>query len=104
MPVRLARNNRILKVMVDTRLLLNIFGMRRGGHSTAELEAIHRYHRDALDAVVGRGGLDGRPHFSGNTFARARKNRLKSTRNGSARSRFNRAMNLNVESGLPDLT
>jgi len=51
--VRLAANARMLKVVNDTRLLMRIFfGMRRNGHSLAELEQIHRYHCDVLSAVA----------------------------------------------------
>jgi DNA-binding GntR family transcriptional regulator len=51
--VRLAANARMLKVVNETRLLMRIFfGMRRNGHSLAELEQIHRYHCDVLSAVA----------------------------------------------------
>ena len=54
--VRAAGNRRIMKVVGDTRVLINIFGMRRRGHDGAQLGDIHRYHREILDAVVGKDG------------------------------------------------
>ncbi len=50
--VRAAANRRILKVFADTRLLLNIFGLRRKGHSVALLSDVYRFHSEVLDAVV----------------------------------------------------
>lgn len=50
--VRAAANRRILKVFADTRLLLNIFAMRRKGHTVAVLENVYRYHREVLNSVV----------------------------------------------------
>jgi DNA-binding GntR family transcriptional regulator len=50
--VRAAANRRILKVFADTRLLLNIFAMRRKGHTVTLLADVHRYHSQVLDAVM----------------------------------------------------
>ena len=50
--VRAAANRRILKVFADTRVLLDIFTMRRQGHDVAQLADIHRYHSEVLAAVV----------------------------------------------------
>ena len=50
--VRAAANRRILKVIADTRVLLNVFAMRRKGHSAELLADIHRYHSEVLRAVV----------------------------------------------------
>lgn len=50
--VRAAANSRILKTFADTRVLLNIFALRRGGHAAAQLTDIHRYHSEILAAVV----------------------------------------------------
>lgn len=50
--LRLADNRRILKVVQDTRLLIQIFSIRRGGHDAGLLLQIHRFHREILDAVV----------------------------------------------------
>jgi DNA-binding GntR family transcriptional regulator len=50
--VRAAANRRILKVFADTRLLLNIFAMRRKGHTVALLSDVFRYHSQVLEAVV----------------------------------------------------
>ena len=50
--VRVAANSRILKVVADTRVLLNIFAIRRKGHDAAQLTEIHRYHSQILAAIV----------------------------------------------------
>jgi DNA-binding GntR family transcriptional regulator len=50
--VRSAANRRILKVVADTRVLINIFAMRRTGHSAAQLVEIHGYHSEVVGAVV----------------------------------------------------
>jgi DNA-binding GntR family transcriptional regulator len=41
-----------LKVVTDTRVLLNIFGIRRTGHDAAQLTRIHRYHSEILAAIL----------------------------------------------------
>jgi DNA-binding GntR family transcriptional regulator len=50
--VRAAANARILKAVADTRVLLNIFGIRRKGHDAEQLTQIHRYHNEILAAVM----------------------------------------------------
>jgi DNA-binding GntR family transcriptional regulator len=50
--VRAAANSRILKAVVDTRVLLNIFGIRRKGHDVAQLTQIHSYHNEILLAIT----------------------------------------------------
>jgi DNA-binding GntR family transcriptional regulator len=50
--VRAAANSRILKAVADTRVLLNVFGIRRKGHDLAELTQIHRYHSDIATAIA----------------------------------------------------
>jgi DNA-binding GntR family transcriptional regulator len=50
--VRAAANRRILKVFADTRLLLNIFAMRRKGHTVAVLNDVYRYHHQVLESVI----------------------------------------------------
>ena len=50
--VRAAANRRILKVIADTRVLLNIFAMRWKGHNASLLADIHRFHSEVLHAVV----------------------------------------------------
>ena len=52
--VRAAANSRILKAVADTRVLLNIFGIRRMGHDAAQLTQIHRYHSEILAAIARR--------------------------------------------------
>jgi DNA-binding GntR family transcriptional regulator len=52
--VRAAANRRIMKVFADTRLLLNIFAMRRKGHTAALLSDVFRYHNDVLEAVLSK--------------------------------------------------
>ncbi|MDQ2946277.1 MAG: GntR family transcriptional regulator [Acidobacteriota bacterium] len=49
--VRSAANRRMLKVVVDARVLLNIFAMRRTGHDARLLTEVHRYHSEVLNAV-----------------------------------------------------
>jgi DNA-binding GntR family transcriptional regulator len=51
--MHLAANARMLKVVNETRLLIRIFAMRHRGHKKAELERIHRQHRELVSAVVG---------------------------------------------------
>ena len=50
--LRAAANRRLLKAVADTRVLLNIFAMRRKGHSAAQLSEVHRYHSEIFRAVV----------------------------------------------------
>ena len=50
--VRAAANARILKVVADTRVLLNIFAIRRKGHDAGQLTQIHRYHSRILAAIL----------------------------------------------------
>jgi len=57
--VRVAANARILKVVADTRVLLNIFAIRRKGHDAAQLTEIHRYHSQILAAIVRSDPRDG---------------------------------------------
>ena len=52
MLVRAAANRRILKTFADTRVLLNIFALRRRGHDAAQLTEIHRHHTEILSAVI----------------------------------------------------
>jgi DNA-binding GntR family transcriptional regulator len=39
-------------VFADTRVLLNIFAIRRKGHDVVQLTEIHRYHSEILAAVL----------------------------------------------------
>ena len=59
MLVRVAANSRILKTVADTRVLLNIFAIRRKGHDAAQLTQIHRYHSRILAAIVRRDPQEG---------------------------------------------
>ena len=72
--VRAAANSRILKVVADTRVLLNIFAIRRKGHEPAQLTQIHRYHSEILAAIVRGDPQQGPGDYSANTFALAGKN------------------------------
>jgi DNA-binding GntR family transcriptional regulator len=47
-----AANSRILKTVADTRVLLNIFAIRRKGHDAEQLTQIHRYHSQVLAAIA----------------------------------------------------
>jgi DNA-binding GntR family transcriptional regulator len=48
----MANNSRLQKVINDTRLLISIFAIHRGGHDRDALKHIHRYHQRILDAVA----------------------------------------------------
>ncbi len=50
--IRLSANPRILKVVNETRLLIRIFAIHRGGHRVTELERIHRQHCEMIAAVT----------------------------------------------------
>lgn len=49
-----AANQRMLKVVSETRLLIRIFSIRRDGHSAIQLRAIHDQHEAILSAVQGK--------------------------------------------------
>jgi DNA-binding GntR family transcriptional regulator len=55
--IHAAGNRRILKIVNDTRLLIRIFSIRRGGHTAEQLTEIHRKHTRILDALL-RGAGD----------------------------------------------
>ena len=59
MLVRVAANSRILKAVADTRVLLNVFAIRRKRHDAAQLTQIHRYHSQILAAIVRRDPQEG---------------------------------------------
>ncbi|WP_255551044.1 GntR family transcriptional regulator [Granulicella sp. dw_53] len=48
----MAQNSRVQKIINDTRLLISIFAIHRGGHDRAALQSIYEYHQRILDAVV----------------------------------------------------
>ena len=52
--VRASANSRILKAVADTRVLLNIFGIRRQGHDVALLTQIHGFHHAILAAIASK--------------------------------------------------
>lgn len=52
MQLGLTGNSRILKIVNETRLLIRIFAMQRGGHDASELESIQQDHQRVLDAVA----------------------------------------------------
>jgi len=74
--VRAAANSRILKVVADTRVLLNIFAMRRQGHDSDQLTQIHRYHSEILAAIV-RGDPQQAMRLLGEHIRVSREERLK---------------------------
>lgn len=47
----MTNNSRIQKMIHDARLLIRIFAIRRRGHNAAQLESIHDFHQQILDAV-----------------------------------------------------
>ncbi len=54
--LHMAANRRMLKLVAETRLLIQIFSIRRDGHSAEQLRAINRQHAAILESVVaGRG-------------------------------------------------
>jgi DNA-binding GntR family transcriptional regulator len=48
----MTHNRRLQKVINDTRLLINVFAIRRRGHDQPTLKEIQRYHQSILDALV----------------------------------------------------
>lgn len=48
----ITRNSRLQKIINDTRLLISIFAIHRGGHDTATLKSIREHHQQILDAVA----------------------------------------------------
>jgi DNA-binding GntR family transcriptional regulator len=48
----MTRNSRLQKIVNDTRLLISIFAIRRGGHDIELLQRIHAYHQRILDALT----------------------------------------------------
>jgi DNA-binding GntR family transcriptional regulator len=76
MLVRSAANSRILKVVADTRVLLNIFAIRRKGHDAGQLTQIHRYHRQIL-AAIERGDPEQGTRLLGEHIRLSKEERLK---------------------------
>lgn len=54
MLMRLAVNDRMLKVVNETRLLIRIFAIQRAGYDAASLERIHQQHDTIVQAVRGQ--------------------------------------------------
>ena len=50
--MRMAANDRILKVVNETRLMIRIFAMRRQGHGVPLLEDIYRQHTEVARAIA----------------------------------------------------
>lgn len=50
--LRMAANARIMKTVNETRLLMRIFAIRRGGHNAALLNKIHRQHHEIYLAIA----------------------------------------------------
>jgi DNA-binding GntR family transcriptional regulator len=48
----MANNSRLQKILNDTRLLISVFAIHRGGHDAASLKSIREYHQMVLDAVA----------------------------------------------------
>jgi len=76
MLVRSAANSRILKVVADTRVLLNIFAIRRKGHDAGQLTQIHRYHSQIL-AAIERGDPEQGTRLLGEHIRLSKEERLK---------------------------
>ena len=52
MLMRMAVNDRILKVVNETRLLIRIFAIQRPGYDAATLEEIHQQHNAIIQAIT----------------------------------------------------
>ncbi len=50
--LRMAANARILKTVNETRLLMRIFSIHRGGHNAALLTKIHQQHHEMFEAIA----------------------------------------------------
>jgi DNA-binding GntR family transcriptional regulator len=48
----MSHNSRLQKIINDTRLLISIFAIHRGGHDAASLKSIREYHQMILNAVA----------------------------------------------------
>ena len=48
----MTHNRRLQKVINDTRLLINVFAIRRRGHDQPTLQEIQRYHQTIVDALA----------------------------------------------------
>jgi DNA-binding GntR family transcriptional regulator len=48
----MSHNSRLQKIINDTRLLISIFAIHRGGHDATSLKSIREYHQMILDAVA----------------------------------------------------
>jgi DNA-binding GntR family transcriptional regulator len=48
----MTQNQRLQKVVSETRLLIRIFSLRREGHDAQLLESVYQYHQRVLDAVA----------------------------------------------------
>ena len=53
MLMRMAVNERIVKVVNETRLLIRIFAIERPGYDAAKLDKIHQQHHAIILAVTG---------------------------------------------------
>ncbi len=52
MLMRMAANDRVLKVVNETRLLIRIFAIQRHGYDVATLEGIHQQHNAIIQAIT----------------------------------------------------
>lgn len=50
--VSLAHNSRLQKTISETRLLINVFSLKRQGHDASTLTSIRCFHQTILDAVI----------------------------------------------------
>lgn len=48
----MTQNQRLQKIVSETRLLMRIFSLHRHGHDAQQLESIYQYHQHILDAVA----------------------------------------------------
>ena len=50
--VSLAHNSRLQKTISETRLLINVFSIKRRGHDSDTLQRIQKFHQSILEAVL----------------------------------------------------
>ena len=62
--MKLAGNQRSLKVVAGIRLLIRIFAARRGGHNLATLRQISRDHLDLIKAIEAGKAVAAEEHVS----------------------------------------
>lgn len=73
--VSFAHNSRLQKMISETRLLINVFSLKRRGHDIEKLQDIQRYHQSILEAVLGQ-DADAATKALGDHLAASQRERL----------------------------